>query len=129
MPQFATLTLNDGQAAPAAHSFVAGGPNGTLATWFDKAAGIVTGYIRKTFQVREASSATAANSVTLGYELPTLGTVDGVQKRVRVSKAELKINFAQDATLQERKDLVAYVTNDLSNATVKQAIIDVENFY
>jgi hypothetical protein len=39
------------------------------------------------------------------------------------------LNFAQDATDQEKKDLVAYVINHLSNATVRPSIYGQEPFY
>jgi hypothetical protein len=65
----------------------------------------------------------------LGYEQPTTAVVDGVTKRVRLSSAQVTFNFAQDATDQEKKDLVAYVTNSLSNATVKPTLYNVEPFF
>jgi hypothetical protein len=129
MPAIANLTINDGQAAPAAHTFSVVGTTGAKATWADKSGGIPIGYAKFTNEVREAKSSNGAHSVIYGYELPTMGTVNGVSQRVRVSSAQVRLNYAQDSTDQERKDLVAYVINSLSNATVKAAAIGIEPHY
>lgn len=129
MPAIAALTINDGQASPAAHTFGVIGVNGNKATWADKSGGIPVGYVKFTHEYREAQSKTSAHSQILGYELPTLGTVNGVTTRVRVSSAQVRFNYAQDSTDQERKDAVAYVINALSLASVKTAAINIEPHY
>lgn len=129
MPAIANLTINDGQAAPAAHTFSVVGTTGTKATWADKAGGIPTGYAKLTNEVREAKSSNGAHSVIFGFELPVMATVNGVSTRVRVSSAQVRFNYAQDSTDQERKDAVAYVINALSLASVKTAAINIEPHY
>lgn len=129
MPAIAALTINDGQASPAAHTFAVVGTTGQKATWADKAAGIPVGYTKLTNEVREAKSKDGAHSVIFGIEFPTLASVNGVQTRVRVSSAQVRFNYAQDSTDQERKDLVAYVINALSNTGVKSAAIAIEPHY
>ena len=129
MPAIAALTINDGQASPAAHTFSVIGTTGSKATWADKSGGIPAGYAKITNEVREAKSSNGAHSVIAGYEFPTVGTVNGVTTRVRVSSASVRFNFAQDSTDQERKDQVAYVINDLSNAVKRAAIYNIEPHY
>jgi hypothetical protein len=129
MPAIAQLVINDGQATPAAHTFAVVGTTGTKAIWADKASGIPTGYLKITNEVREAKSTNGAHSVIFGFEFPTLATVNGVSTRVRVSSAQVRLNFAQDSTDQERKDAVAYVANTLGNATVKAATYNIEPHY
>jgi hypothetical protein len=129
MPAIANLTINDGQAAPAAHTFAVVGTTGTKATWADKSGGIPIGYTKLTNEVREAKSTNGAHSVIFGFELPVMGTVNGVSARVRVSSAQVRFNYAQDSTDQERKDAVAYVINALSLASVKAAAINIEPHY
>jgi len=129
MPAIAALTINDGAATPVAHTFSVSGTTGSKATWLDKVSGIPVGYSRLEHEVREAKSATGAHRVVVSFSLPTLATVDGVQVRVRVSSAQLALNFAQDSTLQERKDMVAYVINALSDSTVKPSLYNIEGFY
>lgn len=129
MPAIAALSINDGQATPAAHTFAVQGTTGLKATWLEKSAGVSAGYLRLTDEYREAKSSTGAHSRLLGLEFPTMATVNGVNTRVRVSSAQVRFNFAQDATDQEKKDIVAYVTNFLSNATEKPAIYNQEPWY
>lgn len=129
MPAIAALSINDGQATPAAHTFAVQGTTGLRATWLEKTAGVASGYLKLTDEYREAKSATGANSRILGFEFPVVATVDGSTVRVRVSSAQVRFNFAQDSTDQERKDAVAYVTNVLSNSTMKAAIWGQEPTY
>ena len=129
MPAIAALTINDGAATPAAHTFAVQGTTGQKATWLEKTAGMSIGYIRLTDEYREAKTPTGAHRRIMGYEFPVVATVNGVNTRVRVSSAQVVFNFAQDATDQEKKDAVAYVINHLSNATVRPAIWGQEPFY
>lgn len=129
MPAIAALTINDGATTPAAHTFSVVTTSGQKAVWADKVSGIPAGYTKLTHEVREATSKVGAHRVILGYEFPTMGTVNGLSQRVRVSSAQVTLNFAQDSTDQERKDLVAYVTNSLGNATVKPSLYTIEPFY
>nr|URG15364.1 MAG: coat protein [Leviviridae sp.] len=129
MPATAALTVNDGQASPAAHTFAVNGTTGTKATWLEKSAGVTIGYIRLDHEVRNAKSPTAADRVIVNIAMPTVATVDGSSKRVRLSSAQVVFNHSQESTLAERKDLVAYVINALSNAAVKPTLYDVEPFF
>jgi len=129
MPVRAALTINDGQATPAAHTFAVAGEQGSAALWQDKTGGIAAGFINLTHEYRPAKSATGANSVIYALTQPTLGTVNGVTQKVRTSSAQVRFNFAQDATDQERKDLVAYTINILSNATYRAATWGLEPTY
>jgi hypothetical protein len=129
MPAIAALTINDGAATPVARTFAVQGTNGLKATWLEKTAGVSVGYIKMTDEFREAKSSTGANSRVLGFEYPTVAVVNGVTTRVRVSSGQVRLNYAQDATDQEKKDLLAYMTNALSNAIMKPAIWGQEPFY
>lgn len=129
MPTMAALSINDGAGTPAAHTFAVQTTSGLLAQWYEKAAGIFAGFFSLSHEVRMAKTPTAANRVIISLSVPSTATVDGVLKRVRVSSAQVAFNFAQDATLQERKDTLAYITNYLSNATAKAAIYDMEPWF
>jgi hypothetical protein len=61
--------------------------------------------------------------------MPTVATVSGVDTVVRFSSAQVILNFAPDSLLQERKDLLAYVANQLANANVKTSVQNLEPFY
>jgi hypothetical protein len=61
--------------------------------------------------------------------MPTVVTVSGVDTVVRFSSAQVILNIAPDSSLQERKDLLAYVANQLANANVKTSVQNLEPFY
>jgi len=129
MPAIATLAINDGAATPVAHSFVPVTTDGSTAKWADKLAALPIGYSIITDEVRQPGTATAAYRRLIGFSFPILATVNGVSTKVRTSSAQVIFNFAQDSTDQERKDVVAIVSNFLSNATVKPAVQNIEPFY
>lgn len=129
MPAIAALTVNDGQATPVAHTFAVGTTDGSRAQFLDKVAGIPAGYTKISHEIREAKSASGAHSVILSFEAPIMALLAGVMTRVRVNSAQVRLNFAQDSTDAERKDLVAYVTNFQGNATVKPTLYNIEPFY
>lgn len=129
MPAISSLTINDGQSTPASHTFAVGTTDGQKATWLEKSAGSSLGYFRLDYSARNAKTASAADVVEVTLSLPTLSETNDVISQARRSSASLRFNFAQSATDQERKDLVAYVTNFLANSTVKAAAAAVEPFY
>jgi hypothetical protein len=129
MPAISSLSINDGQVSPVAHTFAVGSTNGQEAYWLEKSAGSSLGYYKLTYRANSAKSPSAADTVEVQLSLPTLSTADDVISQARRSSASLRFNFAQSATDQERKDLVAYVTNFLANSTVKAAASAIEPFY
>lgn len=129
MPAIAALTVNDGQASPAAHTFNPVTTNGSMAKWADRAPGIPSGYLTISHEVLGPAGARTTNRIQLGYYMPTLGTVNGVSTVVRYSSAQVTLNIHPEATLQERKDLLAYVANSLGIAAVKNSVENVEPFY
>jgi hypothetical protein len=129
MPAIATLSINDGQATPVAHSFAVNTTDGSSARWLEKTAGQSLGYYPLAMSVRMAKTATAADVVEVTLSKPTLQTVNGISTVAYKSSASVKFNFSQQETDQGKKDLVAYVTNFLANATVKAAIPALDPFY
>lgn len=129
MPAIAALSINDGAATPVAHTFAPVTTNGATSKHADRAPLIPAGYLTIQQEVREAKAAGQAHRIIIGFSLPVLATVDGSLTRVRLSSAQVVFNFAQDSTEQERKDALAYVTNYLSNATVKTSVQNIEPFY
>jgi hypothetical protein len=65
----------------------------------------------------------------MGFMTPSVAAVDGSDTVVRYSSAQVVLNVHPDSTLQERKDLLAYVSNFLANATVKTSVENLEPFY
>jgi hypothetical protein len=129
MPAAATLSINDGQTTPVAHSFTPAGQTGSKVEWNEKTAGIPGGYFVLSHELIKPGTPDAAYRIKIGLNVPATATVDGSLAVVRNSSAQVVFNFSQSSTLQERKDLVAYVTNTLGNADFKTSTQNIEQFW
>lgn len=129
MPAFTSISINDGQSTPVAHSFAPLNKEGSVATFVDRSPANAVGWKKIKHEVVTAKSVSAANRVKIDFIDPVLQTVDGILVKARQSSAQLVFNFAQNSTDQERKDLLAYVANWLNNATVKSSVQNIEPFY
>jgi hypothetical protein len=114
MPAISSLTLNDGQVSPVAHTFAVGTTDGTQAKWLEKSAGSSLGYVALTYSARYSKSPTGADIVEIGLVQPTISETDDVISLARRSSSSVRFNFAQTATDQEKKDHVAYMINFLT---------------
>lgn len=61
--------------------------------------------------------------------VPTVATVNGVDTVVRYNSAQVILNIHPESTLQDRKDLNAYVANSLDNALIKTTVENLEPAY
>ena len=129
MPAIATMAINDGQAAPVSHNFDPVTTDGSLAKWADRSPSIPAGYRTISHEVLPPAGGRTAHKITIGHYMPTVVTVAGVDTVVRFSSAQVILNIAPDSSLQERKDLLAYVANQLANANVKTSVQNLEPFY
>ena len=129
MPAIASLTINDGQATPVAHTFSPQSTTGSKAQWADRSPTIPAGYRSISHELAEPNGSRTVNKVTFGFMNPTVATVDSSDTVVRYSSAQVILNIHPQSTLQERKDLYAYVVNYMSNATVKTSVENLEPFY
>lgn len=129
MPAISNLTIKDGATTPADHTFAVNTTDGMSARWLEKSAGQSLGYMPLTMSVRMAKSPTAADVVEVTFTKPTISIVNGVATVAYKSSVSLRFNFSQQETDQGKKDIVAYVTNFLSNASAKAAIPALDPFY
>lgn len=129
MPAIAALSINDGQASPVAHSFAPVTTDGSLAKWADRSPTIPSGFRTISYEVSPPAGTRTTNKLQMGLMNPTVATVSSVDQVVRYSSAQVTLNIHPDATLQERKDLLAYLVNFFTNATVKTSVENIEPFY
>lgn len=129
MPAIAALTINDGQATPVAHTFSPVTTDGSTAKWADRAPSIPAGFRTISYEVAGPNGSRTTNKLQAGFMIPVVATVNGVDTVVRYSSGQITLNIHPEATLQERKDLLAYMTNFVANATVKTSVENVEPFY
>lgn len=129
MPAIATLSINDGQASPVSHSFAPVTTDGSLAKWADRSPSVPAGFRTISYGLDAPSGQRTVYRGQAGFMIPTVATVNGVDTVVRYSSGQITLNIAPDSTLQERKDLLAYMANFLGLATVKTSVENVEPFY
>lgn len=147
MPAFAAITINDGQAAPVAHTFTPTRIDEKgVASFFDRSGGIAIGFPRLTCRLTEPVSARAGQAsdaikrvyrCTTTIDVPTLestsaATGTGITPAPTVAyvhSTRLVMDAPERGTLANRKDLIAYTANSLGNATLKSVFQDLESFY
>jgi hypothetical protein len=129
MPAIAALVINDGQGSPVAHTFSPVSTNGSKAEWADRSPTIPSGFRQINHLVEAPNGSRTVHRMSFGYMVPVVATVNSVDTVVRYSSGQVILNIHPDSTLQERKDLLAYISNFLANATVKTSVENIEPFY
>jgi hypothetical protein len=131
MAAFANLVLADGQAAPVNKTFT---PTGLVPTpkWQDKTGGIAIGMPE--IVLKDSMSASLDGSYKLRAEirLPTLEVISGSDggytpspKVAYTNWGIVEFTFPKRSTLQNRKDVRAFVKNLLNDPVITAAV---ENF-
>lgn len=129
MPAVAALTINDGAATPVAHTFNPASQDGSLVKWADRSPSIPAGFRTVTHLYEEPKGQRTVHRMTFGYYIPVVATVNSVDTVVRFNSAQVILNIAPDSTLQERKDLLAYVANSLGLAGWKTSVENLEPYF
>lgn len=132
----ATLTLNDGQAAPAAHNFLARGVNAAnVAKWLETVSGIAIGNAECTSRYLDNPSDPMIR-VELRVRVPVMETISGAdngytaQPRVAFTgMAKLQLEIPRRMGLADRKNLLAYAKNFASHAVVTSMVHDFDPPY
>lgn len=133
MAAIANIVINDGLATPVAHTFAPAKTQADLALLEDRVSGIYIGYNKLTFSLQRPNGASnSANrnlKLSIKIETPKLETVSnntysGIAPAPTVSYRPVVEVFAtipERATLQDRKDLLAFAKNALANVFVTDA--------
>ena len=129
MPAIAALSINDGATTPVAHTFSPQTSDGSKAKWADRSPTIPAGFQTISHELAAPNGTRTVHKVTMGFMVPVVAVVDGVDTVVRYNSAQLVYNLHPQSTLQERKNIMAYVTNTNSNASVKTSVENLEPFY
>jgi hypothetical protein len=133
MAQIANIVINDGQGTPVAHTFAPAKALADYALLEDRVAGVYIGYNKLTFTlarpVGPSKEATRNLKLSIKIETPKLevvsnSTISGIAPAATISYrpvVELIATIPERCTLQDRKDLQAYIKNVLSNTFVTDA--------
>lgn len=133
MAAVSNIVLNDGQGTPVAHTFAPARTMSDMAQFEDRAGGIYIGYNKLTINLDRptgaSGSATRNLKLKVKIETPKLetvsnNTVSGIAPAPTISYrpvAELVVTLPERCSLQDRKDLRAYLINFLNSSTSQLA--------
>lgn len=145
MPARANIVINDGQATPVAHTFNPS-EDGDMDLFEDKVGGIAIGFPLIAVRFRRPvapSNGTASNAnnrvyrINVNVSVPTLestsaSTGTGIPPAPTVAyvcRCNMEWLLPERSTLQERKNLRAYVANLMANADIQKVLQDLEAFW
>lgn len=121
MAQIAALTLKDGLAVPANHTFSPRVPQiGTSpAKWLEKSIDSMLGDKAVTLLSDDSGN---RGKVTLKLEIPLNVAPSGQPAIYETSFVNISFSLSPNATEQHKKDVYAYANSFLSNSVVKSAV-------
>jgi hypothetical protein len=130
MPALTTLTIDDGQSTPVAHSFVPTGmPNGVAE--FRDSDGVAVGDNILTVSSKLATR----RKVSVRFKLPQTATLagDGNASEVisRIAYVRMDFDFDAASTEAERDDAIAFARNLLSasQTAIDSVVVGNQDFY
>lgn len=132
MAQISQITLADGQTSPASHIFVPTLPQqgSTPATWQNRETDTLVGSRKITLRVSEAANKFMVEARISDPVLSAIPddccTPQNVPAVAYTNIVSLSFSIAKSATLQNRKDILAYAKNLLQVAAVKDAVEKLE---
>lgn len=140
MGAISSIVLADGQATPVNHTFGPDSIVGDVASWLDRSNGIAIGFPNLSVSLRKPSKKSTSRmyNVTIKLVVPTLevtspSTSTGIQPApTRAFDCTFIGTFLvpERAAKSNRQDLLAYVKNLMTNATmIKPLIEDLESVY
>lgn len=133
MATIADIILNDGAATPVAHTFKVKMNDAGVSRFEDRSAGIPVGYGILIVQTEETTN---VRKVTLELRCPTLEAVAGANSAgftpaaqvAYTTRVKAEFFLPQRGTTAERKNILAFLSNGLSNTTIESIITDGEEF-
>jgi hypothetical protein len=112
------ISILDAAATPVAHVFSAVTTDGAKAELANRAASIPRGYETLVLELRKPASSTGAYRLIWGITFPVVAAVNGVDTVVSSSSSNGVINFSQDSTAQQRKNIMKITSGLFANTTV-----------
>jgi hypothetical protein len=108
-----------------------------VASWADRSGGIALGFPMASFSLRPPTAQSRVYKLTLKVVMPVLevtspSTSTGIQPAPTKAydiTGQVEIFLPERSSLQERKDLLAFLRDYLSEAIVTNAVQDFEAIY
>jgi hypothetical protein len=135
MPSNAALTIKDGAATPADHTFMPTRIDANnIASFQERTSGVPVGYPTITWQLRAPNAGGQTYKLSGKLTVPkVINTTDSSGKAVTsvdyTNLATVEMVVSQRSTLQERKDLRVMLSNLLVNAAIATSSDSLESFW
>jgi hypothetical protein len=127
----ANLVLNDGQATPVAKTFSARGADLKLAKYTDVSGGIGIGMAQVTLSYVQSNASNGSYKVEARITLPVMETISGsdggytpIPKVAFNVFGKVEFVVPNRASLQNRKDILAFAKNLLSHTLMTETVVD-----
>lgn len=137
MPAIGTITINDGAGTPVAHSFTPSGIAGAIASYDDRVGGISVGFPHITISSVSPTKTSRMYKARVKVVLPVLENISGTASNgfapAPTKAYDLQFDgtfiLPERSTLQNRKDLFAFVKNLMANAVMTAVVENNEVIY
>jgi len=127
----ASLTINDGQATPVAKTFSARGADMKMALYTDVSGGIGIGMAKITLSNAQSVSGNGSYKVEARITIPVMETISGsdggytpIPKVAFNVFGKIEFVVPNRSSLQNRKDILAYVKNLAAHAVMSETVVD-----
>lgn len=132
MAQIAPVILADGQATPANKTFIPQTPQqGTSpSVWYEKSSGSLVTYRKLQASVVQNANQVTKVRFTISDPIPASMSAacctDGMPLVAYTDLVSIEFSLPKSSTIANRKDILAYAKNFLSNAVATSAVVDLE---
>jgi len=137
MPAIASITINDGATTPVAHTFTPSGIEGVVAKYDDRSGGVAVGYPKISISSALPGKTSRNYKVRVKVVLPVLETQSGSASNGFAPAPTKAYDLIYDgtftcperSTLQNRKDIFAFVKNLFAQTVMTSTVQDNEVIY
>lgn len=138
MPQMASITINDGQATPVAHTFDPSGldRNG-VSLYHDRSGGVPLGFPKVSLNLSGGNGQTSMYRVKANIDVPVLKQVSGSTPAGYspgpsidyVVRGHMEFVIPSQSSAADRADILAYAKDLLAAAVVTSMVENLEDVW
>lgn len=121
MPAFSSITVNDRESTPVAHTFTPDSKDQAGVATYRESDGVPAGDNLITLSRRRLPSGLWKTRMVVTMPVMVTETINGVDRETveRIGKADVTFTYSDSSSLQERQNLVGILANALA-ASVSQ---------
>lgn len=129
MPTASAISIDDGQATPASHTFEPNQVSNGSATFVDRDATTSAGQKQIVLSFSPASAKRSTTRLSVRFNYPIEQVVDGVTRVAYTARFSSDIVIPDTMTQAERDNLAAFIKNALANTVINGMVSDLDPVY